>query len=1011
MRLLPLSAFPLLAFLALLHLGQARQGNKPRDKLQLRAKPRAQEVETNGEEAFDGLPADHEYEVDLSDQEERLVKKGVAAGVSSGEDPEPGSSSALSRSLEWLRKLMMGEDLADRLDDLICAWDKVVGTDLDTIVVLLLGWLGFGGVIFVVSHFIYSTIGKDEVHQQVSAPSPIPPYQPNAEHIPPPRSNYSVPLNGIAAGASSGRISPAPPSNLPQAVGSDQETVDYVNKCWKFIYSNPSVRADIQAIWMEKLNEFAKRSALDDGLLVEFLEILGESDVPIFSNMTADNLPDDNMTISCDISASISFLLRTSRPIRESMATTEFLLHVDRLRGRFSITVISSEHLVIAKLEGWPDIKMRLSKSGGLQSHHADKEEQNLADVVEEVSAQAIRGVQLDLKTDTLKNFPVFVRKVAPDSKTTSKKLSNPNFSRGGTRPNSSPAPAVNGIGSGPVHTSRQLDVKIVKAVQLGGTSGRCLEPYVVLEVDEPSQRKQTRTGSGAQFAWEEAFSIEITVHSSELLFEVWDQGQKIGKSDAFMGLGIVAVAELMVTASQRHVIPLQGRPYEEDQVTGLLTIEFLFKDGGLSFEEAETVPGVHRTFEAASSQSYMGGNVMNKKTVYSRKEPNVPEVKAQNGQTPGDPKRTPDGSKRSAEGTAGGKAPEGLVECTKVTRKESYLRATRNPGQDLLNGADVADMALRDIQINRSRGSEQQPSKSTLTIHQVQRPHRSSSRSTQERPGSSTSNELSRDEGSESIGTASITSKDSDIPAPYRRGRLKKRNLISSIKKRFTGTRSLSSGLDPNEKPQGFISNTNGDSRQTSLDRVRSVSEHRPENLSHPSRSDSTSNSDSGCSLTLASWRGSVSLSWQSTSKLHVPMADDASSMSDVSNISSFSQTSNKTFVTEESSLVLETLEEGRHHHYLIPIQAARRGRFKKKGTKLHIFMDHIFVARHIKLGSACQVCNVLIPLRLGKQAYVCRDCGLTCHKPCHIRVDNHCLQTSLPNMELEFYSEDPAA
>ena len=75
-----------------------------------------------------------------------------------------------------------------------------------------------------------------------------------------------------------------------------------------------------------------------DGLLVEFLEILGESDVPIFSNMTADNLPDDNMvkhffqknilkivpvsdrsrpqTISCDISASISFQLRTSRPIR-----------------------------------------------------------------------------------------------------------------------------------------------------------------------------------------------------------------------------------------------------------------------------------------------------------------------------------------------------------------------------------------------------------------------------------------------------------------------------------------------------------------------------------------------------------------------------------------------------------------------------------------------------------------------------------------------------------------------
>ena len=33
----------------------------------------------------------------------------------------------------------MGEDLAERVDDLICVWDKVVGTDLDTVVVLLLG--------------------------------------------------------------------------------------------------------------------------------------------------------------------------------------------------------------------------------------------------------------------------------------------------------------------------------------------------------------------------------------------------------------------------------------------------------------------------------------------------------------------------------------------------------------------------------------------------------------------------------------------------------------------------------------------------------------------------------------------------------------------------------------------------------------------------------------------------------------------------------------------------------
>ena len=59
----------------------------------------------------------------------------------------------------------------------------------------------------------------------------------------------------------------------------------------------------------------------------------------------------------------------------------------------------------------------------------------------------------------------------------------------------------------------------------------------------------------------------EISQSSCEILFEVWDQGQKIGKSDAFMGLAIVAVSELLATASQRHVVPLQGRPYEEDKV------------------------------------------------------------------------------------------------------------------------------------------------------------------------------------------------------------------------------------------------------------------------------------------------------------------------------------------------------------------------------------------------------------------------------------------------------------
>jgi len=82
-----------------------------------------------------------------------------------------------------------------------------------------------------------------------------------------------------------------------------------------------------------------------------------------------------------------------------------------------------------------------------------------------------------------------------------------------------------------------------------------------------------------------------------------------------------------------------------------------------------------------------------------------------------------------------------------------------------------------------------------------------------------------------------------------------------------------------------------------------------------------------------------------------------------------------------------------------------AEKRKWKKKGTKLHIFSDHVFVARHLPGGSPCQVCSQILPRRLvGKQGYECRDCLLRCHKPCHVKVDTLCPNSSVPYMELEF-------
>lgn len=36
-------------------------------------------------------------------------------------------------------------------------------------------------------------------------------------------------------------------------------------------------------------------------------------------------------------------------------------------------------------------------------------------------------------------------------------------------------------------------------------------------------------------------------------------------------------------------------------------------------------------------------------------------------------------------------------------------------------------------------------------------------------------------------------------------------------------------------------------------------------------------------------------------------------------------------------------------YRHYLVPLSLAQKSRWKKKGTKLHIFNDHTFIAKHM--------------------------------------------------------------
>ncbi|CAH1976773.1 unnamed protein product [Acanthoscelides obtectus] len=138
---------------------------------------------------------------------------------------------------------------------------------------------------------------------------------------------------------------------------------------------------------------------------------------------------------------------------------------------------------------------------------------------------------------------------------------------------------------------------------------------------------------------------------------------------------------------------------------------------------------------------------------------------------------------------------------------------------------------------------------------------------------------------------------------------------------------------------------------------------------------------------------------------RLNVPgqrSIDETSRRSSLSEASGMSSASTRTYINEASTLVLETIENGVKRHYLVPLSIAQKSKWRKKGTKLHIYNDHTFVAKHLQGGTACQVCQKSIARRFGKQGYECRDCQIKCHKHCHVKVNDSCPTSTIHSVEL---------
>ncbi|XP_044017304.1 uncharacterized protein LOC122858454 isoform X4 [Aphidius gifuensis] len=865
-------------------------------------------------------------------------------------------------------------DLAERVDDLICTFDSSDDFTMDTLSMLIFGWMLFGLIVLCLGKYIYNRfILSDKIVDSVSASVGL-----RTSKVTSSSSSSSKEYHGVIGGSGSvggihgigesvvsagsiasklfttekpikiamaksasslssssgvigsGGVSssgvyipPTPPVrkritrktsgpllsparssrtlHLPAATGADCDAVRWVNELIVWLHSDYVILNELLATWVISLNEFVASSVDEQGVGVEFVRVLPETQTPILSNIFCECDTKNDITITCDCEATPALQLKAFRQKGDKVEISHYRVNVNRFRARLNILCITEKLLLDVKCDGWPEVKVSLAQVGTIKK---DLDESQLQEVVIEIVTGALRGTNVHFNLSKYPTCPRLWRESSHQSGFNSMPVHYDGMTQG----------SIGGGGGVQqqqqqqqqhhnqqyMSGDRRLLVKVVRANDLGGEQG-CSMPLCVVELDEPPQKHQTAIKKETSNpVWDEAFLFDVTHNTSEVLIEIYDNANK---NQRFLGLGIVGVEELLANPSQRQIIPLQARPYEADEVTGTLTVEFLFIEGAevpqignKPFKVKETIKPMSSPTRTYSPTNQLSNNSLN----YN------------NGNS------------------------------TLIL----YDSSVQSTGDYLTNGSTI-DSPYRTGQINGNKG--------TLIVHSQQRQiERQILKVTLSEDGSW--QELSPQHANQdsSINSGPESTPNSSNSEERGRTRRKRRDFFGTIKKRLSRSKTRSRSAGPNDDPNHEDAN----SRSISADRAGSG--------------------------------------------LLVPGREEQSRRSSLSEASAISGTSTRTYINEASTLVLETLENGIKKHYLVPLSLAQKSKWRKKGTKLHVFNDHTFIAKHMTGGTVCEVCKRTLARRLGKQGYECRDCLLKCHKHCHVKVDTMCSTSTIQSIEL---------
>lgn len=146
---------------------------------------------------------------------------------------------------------------------------------------------------------------------------------------------------------------------------------------------------------------------------------------------------------------------------------------VDRLNGRLSTLLETKNKVAVIKLDGWPEICMSITAINPSPSKRDKDLDSKLIENIADRITATLRSTVVDVELDRLQEFPQ--------------------------------APLLTPLAAD--KSKKYLLVKVVRGTDLGVLKG-CSEPYVVVELDDPSQKFQTSTQENSSPVWNENFVL-----------------------------------------------------------------------------------------------------------------------------------------------------------------------------------------------------------------------------------------------------------------------------------------------------------------------------------------------------------------------------------------------------------------------------------------------------------------------------------------------------------------------